>query len=97
MGSIDNENVTHLSGRTIQARDERRRRTEEGHAPLKVKASLFYVDDCMVDSTNPGWIQTAFDELTGLFNRVGLQTNDRKTVGMVCEPCLAAGVRSEKA
>ena len=34
--------------------------------------------------------------LTGLFDRVGLRTNVQKTVGMVCRPCQAAGVRSNK-
>ena len=39
----------------------------------------------------------AFDVLTGLFDRVGLWTNVRKTVGMMCRPCQEAGVRAEKA
>ena len=40
----------------------------------------------MVASTNPGWLQTAFDTLTGIFDRVGLNKNVQKTVGMVCHP-----------
>ena len=43
------------------------------------------------------WIQLAFDTLTGLFDQVGLQTNIRKIVGMVCRPCWAADVRSDEA
>ena len=31
----------------------------------------------------------------GLFDRVGLRKNVRKTVGMVCQPCRAAGVRDK--
>ena len=51
----------------------------------------------MVPSTDPRWLQTAFNTLTRLFNRVGLQTNILKNVGMVCQPCRAAGVRADKA
>ena len=35
--------------------------------------------------------------LTGIFNRVGLWTKIRKTVGMVCQPYQAAGVWEDKA
>ena len=35
--------------------------------------------------------------LMGLFDRVGLQRNVRKIVGMVCRPCREAGVRSGEA
>ena len=51
----------------------------------------------MVDSTDPGGLQLAFDKLTGLFGRVGQRTNVRKTVGMVCRPFRAAGVRADEA
>ena len=51
----------------------------------------------MVESTDPGWIQLEFDTLTGIFDRVGLRTNVRKTVGMVCRLCRAARVRSDEA
>ena len=43
------------------------------------------------------WIQLAFDTLAGIFDWVGLQTNIRKVVRMVCRPCRAAGVCSYKA
>ena len=52
---------------------------------------MFYADDGMVASSDPAWLQGAFNALVGLFDRVGLQTNVRKTVGMVCHPCQAAG------
>ena len=38
-----------------------------------------------------------FDMLKGLFDRVGLKTNVRKKVGMVCHSCQAVGVRSDEA
>ena len=55
------------------------------------QAALFYANDGMVASSDPGWLQGAFNVLVGLFDRVGLRTNVRKTVGMVCHPCQAAG------
>ena len=51
----------------------------------------------MVASTNLGWLQTAFDKLTGIFDRVGLRTNIRKIVGIVCQPCQADRVRVDEA
>ena len=51
----------------------------------------------MVASTNPGWIQTVFNTLTGLFDQVGLKNNFRKTVWMVCHPFHSAGVRADEA
>ena len=51
----------------------------------------------MVASYNPIWIQGDFCTLVGLFNRVGLKTNIRKTVIMVCLPCQEAGTQLEAA
>ena len=45
----------------------------------------------MVASSDPIWLQGAFKDLLGLFDRVGLRTNVRKTVGIVCHPCQASG------
>ena len=50
---------------------------------LKVKEEFFNLYNRMVASTNPGCLQTAFDMLTVLFNRVGMKKNVKKTVGMV--------------
>ena len=58
---------------------------------------VFNADDRVVASTDPVWLQTTFDMLMGIFNHVGLKTNFRKTVGMVCQPCRAFGVRAEEA
>ena len=60
---------------------------------MMAKAALFYADNGMVLSTYPGWLQLAFDTLKGVFDRVGLQTNVHKTVGVVCRPCRPARVR----
>ena len=38
-----------------------------------VKASFFYANGGMVSSTELGWIQSEFNTLTGLFERVGLK------------------------
>ena len=54
------------------------------------QAALFYADGGMVASSEPAWIQGAFNALVGLFDRMGLQTNIGKTVSMVCHPCQAA-------
>ena len=62
-----------------------------------VKVVFFYANNRMVASTYLGWIQSAFDKLTGLFNQVGLRKNVRKTVGVVCRLCRSSRVRSDKA
>ena len=59
--------------------------------------SLFYADDGMVSLSDPRCLQGAFSTLVGLFDRMGLRNNFRKTVGMVCRPCQAAGTQSESA
>ena len=55
------------------------------------QVALLYTYDGMVDLYDPQWIQGDFNTLVGLFDRVGLQTNVGKTVGMVCHPFQAAG------
>ena len=64
---------------------------------MTVKAEFFYTDSGTVSSTDRGWLQLAFNMLTGLFGRVRIWINICKNVGIVCRPCLAAGVRSDKA
>ena len=61
--------------RKIRGKDDGRQQAEEGHQRLTVKAVIFYADDGMVTSTDPGWVQLAFDMLTGMFYPVGLRTN----------------------
>ena len=44
------------------------------------RANFFYADYGLVASTDPVWLQRAFDTLTGMFERVKLRTNVWKTV-----------------
>ena len=62
-----------------------------------MKAEFFYAKNGVVASAEPGWIQPAFDTLTELFYRVGLRTNTRKTVGVMCRPFQADEVQAYKA
>ena len=55
------------------------------------QAALFYTYYGMVASSDPRWLQGYFNTLVGLFDRVGLQSSVRNTVGMVCRPCQAEG------
>ena len=95
--SSDKGDMAQTAGRTIRDRDDSRRWAEEVYQQLMVKVELFYVDDGMVASTDPGWLQSAFDTLTGIFDRVGLRANVHKTVGMVCRPFRAAGCMQKRA
>ena len=51
----------------------------------------------MLASSDPRWLQWAFNSLVGLFEHVGLRTNVGKTVSMTCRPCPAAGNQLEVA
>ena len=95
--SEDNRDGEQTKRRTIQDQYDGRKRLEEGHQSLTVKAEFFYVYNGMLASTDLGWIQLEFYKLTGMFDWVGLQTNIRKTVGMVYRPCRVAGVREDEA
>ena len=53
--------------------------------------SIFYTDDSIVASSDPRWIQGAFRTPVGLFNRVDLNNNVRKTAGIFCCPLQATG------
>ena len=48
--------------------------------------ALFYVDDGVIASTDPEYLQEAIDILVDLFERVGLNTNTKKTEAMTCIP-----------
>ena len=86
------KDAAQTSGRTIRESGDGQRRMEELHTRLKVRVEFFYADYGMVDSTELGWLQTVFDTLTGLFDRVVLKINVNKTVRMVCHTCQEAGV-----
>ena len=86
--------VAQTARQTIRVRNDGRRWTEEG---LKVKDEILYAECGMVASTDPGWIHTTFDMLTGLFDRAGLKVNVCKKVGMVCYICRVVRVQADKA
>ena len=50
-------------------------------------AALFCTYDKLLYSPWPARLQGALYFLTGLFNRVGLSTNTKKTVGVTFQPC----------
>ena len=53
---------------------------------VRVLVAIFYADNGLIAARNPKTLQTAIDLLTGLFDRVGLQTNTKKTEVMVFLP-----------
>ena len=74
--------------------DEAERRGERGKEG-RHQAALFYADNGMVASSDPRWLQWAYNALVSLFERVGLRANVGKTVSMVCRTCQAEGTQSE--
>jgi hypothetical protein len=46
----------------------------------------FYVDNGLIASWDPVWLQESFNVLIGLFKQIGLFTNAAKTKAMVCIP-----------
>jgi len=46
----------------------------------------FFVDDGLVAARCPEWLQSSFDILINLFERIGLRTNAEKTKVMTCLP-----------
>ena len=70
----------------------------ETEREVRHQSAIFYADDSMVISSDPAWLQGAFTALVAIFDRVGLMTNFRKTVSMVCHPCqTGAGNQTEEA
>ena len=59
--------------------------------------AYFYAGDGLITSPQLEMLQSLFDVITDLFNRVGLCTNLHKTVSMECRPCHAPGGFSEAA
>ena len=85
--------VRHWVEVMVEGADERGERGQEG----RHHNALFYVDDGMVASSDPQWLQVSFSNLVGLFDRVVLRTYSGKTFVMVCRPCQAAGTQLEAA
>ena len=50
----------------------------------------------MIALSDPRWLQWAFTQLVGIFDRVGLKTNCKKTGSMTCRPCSTPVNRSEE-
>jgi hypothetical protein len=48
--------------------------------------AIFYVDDAYITSRDPVFLQQAIDGLVSAFERVGLETNIKKTQAMTCTP-----------
>ena len=71
--------VRHWVALMVEGAEERGESGKEG----REQAAFFYADDGVVASSNPRWLQGAFNSLVGLFDRVGLRNNFRKTVGML--------------
>ena len=71
--------VCHWVTMTLEEAEKRGERGKEG----RHQATLFYADDGMIASSDPRWLQWAFNALVSLFKRVDLRTNIRKTVSMV--------------
>jgi hypothetical protein len=46
----------------------------------------FFVDNGLVAARCPEWLQSSFDVLINLFERIGLRTNAKKTKVMTCLP-----------
>jgi exonuclease III len=53
---------------------------------VEEKLAVLYADDGLISSTDHEWLQHAVDALTGLFRRIGLETNAAKTKSMTCFP-----------
>ena len=64
---------------------------------IQILEALFCADDGRVASPESARLQAAFGVQAGLFDRVGLQTNEGKTVSMACRPCHTPHVWSTEA
>ena len=64
---------------------------------VKERLCAFYADDGLLAARDATWLQSAFDVLVGLFERVGLQTNTLKTKTMTCLPGYISGSLSDAA
>ena len=79
---VVDEVVRHWVTVIVEGAEERGEHGQEG----RHQADLFYADDGMVASPETRLIQGEFSTLVGLFDRMGLQNNVSKKVGMVCRP-----------
>ena len=66
--------VRHWVTISVTEAETRGERGREG----RHKATLFYMNDGMLALSDPQWLQCAFKQLVGLFDRVVLSTNTGK-------------------
>jgi hypothetical protein len=59
---------------------------EEMEGMMETLFAIFYVDDAYIASRDPAFLQRAIDGLVSVFERVGLETNTKKTQAMTCTP-----------
>ena len=52
---------------------------------------FIYVENLLLTSTHPEWLQGEFNVVTGIFDHVSLWMNYRKPIGMVYQPCREVG------
>ena len=62
---------------------------------IQRRAAFSHAGDGLIVSTQMECPQGAFEDLTGLFNRVGLRMNVGKKVGMMCQIFCGGIVRAE--
>ncbi len=68
-----------------QMLDEDIARDRIGNQVAKILVA-FYVDDGLIASRDPVWLQESFNILIGLFEGIGLFTNASKMKVMICIP-----------
>jgi hypothetical protein len=59
---------------------------EEMEGMMATLFAIFYVDDMYIASRDPVFLQQAINGLVSAFERVGLETNIKKTQAMTCTP-----------
>ena len=69
--SSESAQISQIWQYSPRAPHHRRERGREG----RHQAALFYADDGMLASSDHQWLQWAFTQLVGLFDRVGLNSN----------------------
>ena len=67
-------------------RDEMDMEGEELDLMMEALYTIFYVDDAYIAARDPIFLQQAIDILITTFERVGLETNTKKTQVMTCTP-----------
>ena len=67
-------------------REEADMEEEEMEGMMATLFAIFYVDDMYIASRDPVFLQQAINGLVSAFERVGLETNIKKTQAMTCTP-----------